>query len=344
MWNQDDLLRPCTHPEYRLGDMIDTLDVKGLEPLQDIPLLSEDPLMARCWEVCQNQTVCDNQILDVQGRLETAITFWVDTLHVSSPVLDWVQEGYKLPLITLPPTSCQPNHKSAIDNEQFVTEALAELLAHRCIKEVYAKPYICSPLSVVTNDGGKKRLVINLKFLNQYLWKEHFKYEDFRTLMQMFTPKDYVFSFDLKSGYHHVDIFPEHWQYLGFSWGKGGRTRYYTFTVLLFGLSTACYVFTKLMRPLIRHWRGKGFRAIVYIDDGIVAAEGEQNAVAVSNQVREDLKSAGFIVNVSKSKWTPAKETTWLGFDINLRNNQLQVPPYKIEALQHQLCHVITQP
>ena len=98
------------------------------------------------------------------------------------------------------------------------------------------------------------------------------------------------------------------------------------------------------MRPLIRHWRGKGFRAIVYIDDGIVAAEGEQNALAVSNQVREDLKSAGFIVNVSKSKWTPAKETTWLGFDINLRNNQLQVPPYKIEALQHQLCHVITQP
>ena len=344
VWNQDELLRPYTHPEYRLGDMIDTLDVKGLEPLQDYPLLSEDPLMARCWEVCQNQTMCDNQILDVQGRLKTAITFWVDILHVSSPVLDWVQEGYKLPLITLPPTSCQPNHKSAIDNEQFVTEALAELLAHRCIKEVYAKPYICSPLSVVTNDGGKKRLVINLKFLNQYLWKEHFKYEDLRTLMQMFTPEDYVFSFDLKSGYHHVDIFPEHWQYLGFSWGKGGRTRYYTFTVLPFGLSTACYVFTKLMRPLIRHWRGKGFRAIVYIDDGIVAAVGEQNALAVSNQVREDLKSAGFIVNVSKSKWTPAKETTWLGFDINLRNNQLQVPPYKIEALQHQLCHVITKP
>ena len=37
VWNQDDLLRPYTHPEYRLGDMIDTLDVKGLEPLQDYP-------------------------------------------------------------------------------------------------------------------------------------------------------------------------------------------------------------------------------------------------------------------------------------------------------------------
>ena len=82
----------------------------------------------------------------------------------------------------------------------------------------------------------------------------------------------------------------------------------------------------------------------MYIDDGIVAVEGEQNALAVSHQMWKDLKSAGFIVNVSKSKWIAAKETTWLGFDINLRNNQLQVAPYKIEALQHQLCHVITQP
>ena len=89
VWNQDDLSRPHTHTEYsyRLGDVIDTLDVKSLEPLQGFPLLSEDPLMARCWEVCQNQTMCDDQILDVQGRLKTAITFWVDTLHVSSPRL-----------------------------------------------------------------------------------------------------------------------------------------------------------------------------------------------------------------------------------------------------------------
>ena len=50
VWNQDDLLRPHTHTEYsyRLGDVIDTLDVKRLEPLQGFPLLSDDPLMARC--------------------------------------------------------------------------------------------------------------------------------------------------------------------------------------------------------------------------------------------------------------------------------------------------------
>ena len=59
----------------------------------------------------------------------------------------------------------------------------------------------------------------------------------------------------------------------------------------------------------------------MYIDDGIVALEGKQNASVVSSQVWKDLKNAAFIVNVSKSKWTPAKETAWLGFDINPRNN-----------------------
>jgi len=66
---------------------------------------------------------------------------------------------------------------------------------------------VCSPLSVVENSTGKLRLVINLRYLNQFLWLDKFKYEDLRTAMLMFQKDDYVFSFDLKSGYHHVDIY-----------------------------------------------------------------------------------------------------------------------------------------
>ena len=83
-------------------------------------------------------------------------------------------------------------------------------------------PHICSPLSVVESSSGKKRLVINL---NRFLWKQKYKYEDLRVLLER---GDYMFSFDLKSGYHHVDIAKEHWQYLGFSW----QTCFYVFTVL----------------------------------------------------------------------------------------------------------------
>ena len=203
--------------------------------------------------------------------------------------------------------------------------------------------YICSPLSVVTNDMGKKRLVVNLRYLNQYLWKDHFKYEDLRTLMQMFSCKDYMFTFDLQSGYHHLDIFQEHWQYLGFAWGVKTKMRYYTFTVLPFGLAMACYAFTKLLRPLIRHWRSQGIRAIVYIDDGIIAVEGEVQAQQVSSMVQADLEKAGFITNIQKCNWVPSKCTSWLGFDINLDVGKLTVPERKIISLQCQLSSTVSQ-
>ena len=52
-------------------------------------------------------------------------------------------------------------------------------------------------------------------------------------------PRIILFSFDLKSGYHHVDVFPDHRKYLAFSWDFGVGPRYFQFTVLPFGLSSA---------------------------------------------------------------------------------------------------------
>lgn len=101
-----------------------------------------------------------------------------------------------------------------------------------------------------------------------------------------------MFSFDLKSGYHHVDIHRQHWEYLGFSWGQGPNTGYYVFCVLPFGLSTACYVFTKLMRLLVKYWRQQGLRIVLYLDDGIVAVQGEQAALTASKAIQEDLNRA----------------------------------------------------
>ena len=61
---------------------------------------------------------------------------------------------------------------------------------------------MCSPLK---NSIGKLRLVLNLCYLNQYLWLD--KYEDIRTAMLMLQKENYMFSFDLK---HHVDIYTSH--------------------------------------------------------------------------------------------------------------------------------------
>ena len=68
-----------------------------------------------------------------------------------------------------------------------------------------------------------------------------------------------MFSFDLKSGYHHIDIFPEHRKFLTFFWSfADGSVRYFMFSVLAFWLSSAPYIFMKTLRPLVKKWRGEG--------------------------------------------------------------------------------------
>lgn len=90
--------------------------------------------------------------------------------------------------------------------------SIDDLLASGCVKRVDSVPHVCSPLSLVENATSKKRLVINLRYLhvNRHLWKQSCKYEDLRTAMLYFNAGDYMFSFDLKSGYHHIDIAEVH--------------------------------------------------------------------------------------------------------------------------------------
>ena len=142
-----------------------------------------------------------------------------------------------------------------------------------------------------------------------------------------------LFSFDLKSGYHHVDIAQEHLKYLGLTW-KG---HYYVFTVLPFGLSSACYIFTKLVRPMVGYWRKKGLRQIVYLDDGLCVVAGEDKALEASALVKSTLENAGFVANVKKSVWTPTQRLQWLGFVVDLSKGHIVVPCERLGALQRKL-------
>lgn len=114
---------------------------------------------------------------------------------------------------------------------------------------------------------------MDLPYINSFLESSRFKYEDLRTLSEIFGSGFYFFTFDLESGYHHVSIVQHHLQFLGFSrlFSHGVR-RYFTLKVLPFGLSTACFVFTKLLRPLVTRWQSMGHVSLVYIDDGISGA------------------------------------------------------------------------
>ena len=124
-------------------------------------------------------------------------------------------------------------------------EAVNDLLKLNLVEEIFCAPGIIYPLSVSTRSSGKQRLILDLRHVNAFIYKQKFKCEDLSVATQIFDKGYYLFKFDPKSGYHHIEIFPEHCQYLAFAWDFGsGKFRYFQFCVLPFGLSSAPFIYS----------------------------------------------------------------------------------------------------
>ena len=139
--------------------------------------------------------------------------------------------------------------------------------------------------------------ILDLSYLNKFLSVPKFRYEDIRTIRDLFQKGDYFFKLDIKSGYHHINILEADHKYLAFSWEIDGVTRYFAFTVLAFGLASAPFIFTKVVKVLIKHWRSKGILIFGFVDDIFGGSHSYRDTKRVSDIVKEDLFKSDFVVN-----------------------------------------------
>ena len=79
-----------------------------------------------------------------------------NTLKANDFVIETVNNGYKLPPKDTPVKTEFRNNVSAIQNSDFVNEALKELIESNCVIEVQHKPHVINSLSVSINSSGKK--------------------------------------------------------------------------------------------------------------------------------------------------------------------------------------------
>lgn len=268
----------------------------------------------------------------VRGRLRQCYNYWETVVHAPPFILEIVSDGYKLPFTDFPRSCFLQNNSSAIIHRDFVESAIEKLLLHGCIKEITFPPYCVNPLSVAT--GKKLRLVIDLRHVNSFIQKNTFRYEDLRSLSKVFDSDYWFFTWDLESGYHHVDIFEQHRKFLGFAWFFREGYRYFCFNVLPFGLSSACFCFTKLLRPLVKRWRSMGHNCFVYLDDGIGGMPDRISATASSIVQQKDLELCGLKLNSKKSHLQPMQVGEWLGFVIDTIKMEFRVPLSKIHKLK----------
>ena len=306
----------CSSQQQTSKDLNDKYS--SLEYIQD----DKDIIQNDCYEYEQKQ-----KNLSVKGRLKNRISFWKE-IGCSSFVLDILENGYSIPFVTTPENMTKNNNKSALENSEFVSLAVSDLLNNGCITEVKDKPVVVNPLSVSILRSGKKRLILDLREVNKHIYKQHIKFEDWKIALQYFDKNSFMYKFDLKSGYHHIDINFTYQKYLGFSWNH----KYYVFSVLPFGM-TSSYVFTKCLRPLVKYWRKNGIRIVLYLDDGWGTNLDFKNCCSDSSFVLQSLNRAGLLVNKEKSVWDPCHHIIWLGLEWDSTGHFIKIPQNRINDL-----------
>ena len=177
--------------------------------------------------------------------------------------------------------------------------------------------------------GAKRRVVIDLRHVNAALVERQFRYETLREFGGQLNQGDSMISFDLKDGYHHIAIQPQHRKYLAFRFA--GRT--YRCAALPFGLRTAPYVFTKTMRVLVKHWRASGVRVLPYLDDFLFATPTHSQASLLAEQVDLLLHRLGLIRNVNKGVWTPVTQLQHLGVTVDTMTMRFTLPPQRLQKI-----------
>ena len=112
---------------------------------------------------------------------------------------------YKIPLLH-EPKSVFLNNKSSYTHTNFPENAVSELISGGLVREVSSAP----PCSETIN-CSMEMIILDLGHVNKQVSQSKIKFEDWRTKKQCMKIKiNFGFIFDLKSGYHHINIFPLH--------------------------------------------------------------------------------------------------------------------------------------
>lgn len=267
------------------------------------------------------------------GRLTLFYDQW-SLITNNSLVLSCIQ-GYKIPFSgpvnqISGPTMAQYNNKE----RNCYLECINNLLSNGAISKCqYTEGQFLSSVFLVPKPNGKYRFILNLKNLNKYINTEHFKIEDLRTALKLITRNCFMTKIDLKDAYYFINIHRDFRKYLRFQFEE----ELYEFNVLPFGLSTAPYIFTKIMKPIVRILRSAALLSINYLDDYCLMGQTYEECLNNTKQTFKLLTSLGFIINKEKSCMIPSKICTFLGFVLDSEKFQITLPIEKIDRVKFEI-------
>ena len=264
----------------------------------------------------------------MHGNLHSpdSINFY-KSIGASPRVLDIIKSGYKIPFEKLPNPFWYKNNQSAVQNMNFVREKVSSWLEAGFVIKREVRPKFVSPLSVDCRKP-KKRLCLDCTVINENLIKENTKLPTLKLSESLVEPNDHAKILDMQNAYFHVQISPEDWDKLSFAIPKEDdpdQYEFYSFRVLIYGISTATAVLNLLTKPLIDFALTLNIKVTIYIDDLRITCCFRFKLEEQTRTIKQIFNMAGFIFNLEKES-DISQEYQYLGFVFNTRSFRYSVP------------------
>lgn len=270
--------------------------------------------------------------------LQASVAAW-ETMSASPTVIGWIRHGAQIPFRSPPPPSHLTNRGTTIEQEIFIEQEIGKLIQAGTIIET-EEAHNVSPIGAVPKKNGKWRLIVDMRRVNSFIDAPKFSMEDIRKLRPLLQKGDWMTSLDLKDGFHHVPVHPQHQRHLGMRW----KDKTYIWTHLPFGLSASPYIFSKTLRETIKIIRKKGIRINCYMDDLLIMAESKEECKRATEEVQQTLIDMGWQINIQKSQLTPSQTAEYLGFTIDTKDTpRLQLQKNKMTVIRKETRRIISQ-
>lgn len=233
--------------------------------------------------------------------------------------------------------TCLPKEPKWSSQEcENIKKALSNLLDMGAISKVETcRDQFLSNIFLTPKPDGSQRLILNLKYLNNFIRADHFKLEDHKTVCKLVTKDCFMATLDLKEAYFLLPIAEKDRKFLRFTF-KGSL---YQFNCMPFGLRCAPLVFTKLMKPVIGHLRSRGLVSVVYLDDFLLLGNNFQQCQINILETVKLLEELGFVINYCKSHLVPSQCIKYLGFDYCSTRMTVSLPTEKRKKVTKLVSH-----
>jgi hypothetical protein len=296
------------------------------------------------------------------GSLKRHLSAW-EAEGCAPQVIQWIQDGTPLFFERAPASGGGRRNYVPVAAMKFANEEITRLLVVKAIEEDdglgegYTFPVGAVPKA---HEKNKWRLVTDLtdggRGPNAAMPDKPFKMEHIDDLLCQIGKDWWGLTFDLRAGFHHLEVHPDFRKWLRFMWAG----KLFHFNVMPFGPRHSPWIFNKVVREFVLILRRgcqipgcnhttcrfrsapNGVTVAPFVDDFCVAARTKEQLLQIRDEILVPLmQEMGWIRALGKGVWEPSQRFDFLGLTIDTVKGQVLIPEDKLKRYTATLEQVI---